>query len=138
MTTLEEIFLKLGEEEEAKKELEFQRQLQKKKKKKNKNSDGRTDSQETIFRNGNGVNHNGEGKDMSGFAFESVNTNKSTWQMYKALTYVSKNRPGSTPYKLSAIPIWSSRSAPYEGIGNRSPSSHKSSCLSSTSSPPWR
>lgn len=84
MTTLEEIFLKLGEEEEAAKEMKELASM------------SGTDQNEESFANNlneqNGpsrMSNNKTDKDMTGFSFEAVQTKKSSWQMFKALVYVS-------------------------------------------------
>lgn len=73
MTTLEEIFLKLGEEEGEKEEGEGGNGQ--------KSQRGRVTAEEP--------GQAGAEDDMAGFSFEAVETNKSSWQMFKALSYVS-------------------------------------------------
>ena len=86
-------------------------QNQKKKDKKNKknveqNGFSHQEMVENGYAKGNGHHQNGqtnptffeapegkETKDMTGFEFESVETNKSTWQMYRALLKVREHLP---------------------------------------------
>ena len=74
MTTLEEIFLKLGQEEEAKK-LEEE----------NKNKSNGAAANGTS----NSVAIDAAAKDLGGFSFEAVETHKSSWQMFKALLFIN-------------------------------------------------
>ena len=78
----------------------FQNQKKKGKKKKNAEQNGfsHQDMVENGYTKDNGYYQNGqkaieategkETKDMTGFEFESVETDKSTWQMYRALLKV--------------------------------------------------
>ena len=75
MTTLEEIFLKLGEEEEAKK-------LEEENKSK---SNGAAAANGTS----NIIAIIDTAKDLGGFSFEAVETRKSSWQMFKALLFIN-------------------------------------------------
>ena len=82
----------------------FQNQQKKGKKKKKTSVEQNGFSHQDMVENGyskeNGHHQNGhtiveasegkETKDMTGFEFESVETNKSTWQMYRALLKVRK------------------------------------------------
>jgi hypothetical protein len=72
----------------------------------------------------NGVNgHTKEGKkDMSGFEFEIVDTKKSAWQMYKALTYVSKEEDVPILANKSSNFYADFRSVQSASSANRSPS----------------
>ncbi len=79
MTTLEEIFLKLGEEEEDAKKKEEEEA-------KAKANGHHTNGTVAVAANGNGHD-----KDMSGYSFEAVETKKSSWQMFKSLLFVSCN-----------------------------------------------
>ena len=69
MTTLEEIFLKLGEEEEEAKKLEEENR-------------GKSNG----VANGTAVD---VAKDLGGFSFEAVETRKSSWRMFKALLFIN-------------------------------------------------
>ena len=76
MTTLEEIFLKLGEEEEEAKKLEEENKSK---------SNGAPAANGTS----NSVAVIDTAKDLGGFSFESVETRKSSWQMFKALLFIN-------------------------------------------------
>ncbi|XP_059079473.1 cholesterol transporter ABCA5-like isoform X1 [Tigriopus californicus] len=86
MTTLEEIFLKLGEEEKAKKEvdeLEMSGEA----------TQAMISKQDVGKMNGSvaptqHMANNQSNKEMGGFSFEAVPTEKSKWQMFWALAWV--------------------------------------------------
>ncbi len=136
MTTLEEIFLKLGEEEEAKKE-EQELQVMNKGKKKTK-KDPTTEVVAEVRMSGagqlpqpsNGVDNivtqdlatspRPEDKDMTGYSFEAVATTKSKWQIFKALVYVSSSQNRAS--YGSACPPWRRcRFAPFAKSANPAP-----------------
>ncbi len=106
MTTLEEIFLKLGEEEEE----EDGGEEHKKRRKKDDNN--RTEEDAGLSNAGAALEESessfsesssgGEGRkedkdDLGGYSFEAVPTSKSDWQMYKALVYVRAIRKVREP-----------------------------------------
>eukprot|EP00095_Tigriopus_kingsejongensis_P007732 maker-scaffold200_size264178-snap-gene-0.9 protein:Tk07732 transcript:maker-scaffold200_size264178-snap-gene-0.9-mRNA-1 annotation:"atp-binding cassette sub-family a member 5" len=107
MTTLEEIFLKLGEEEEVKKEVAELKKM-----------GVETKVSNCMALDGNEGNvhlndvaqpvrmsNNKNDKDMDGFSFEALATKKSKWQMFWALTWGLDGNEGNVHLNDVAQPV---------------------------------